>query len=85
MLSGDRYTEHCLSFVVKNFHCFTSLPLFPKKRLQLPAITSIHSIHMQKFAKNFHGYKAIHEKCKSFFTVKNKQYMVLWQYTVFQQ
>ena len=32
------------------FHIFTFIP---KKRLQLPAFTSFHSINVQKFAKTF--------------------------------
>ena len=46
----DLDTVYCLSFVMKNFCCFTSLPSFHKRCSWLPALTSFHSVHMQKFA-----------------------------------
>ena len=44
-------TIYCLLYVVKNFHCFMSLPSFPTNHFWLLAITSFHSIHVQTFAK----------------------------------
>ena len=51
-----------------------SLPLFPKKRSQLPPFTSFHSIHMQNSPKNFRSCEAIGKKTCEFFTTNNKQY-----------
>ena len=48
ILSLSVSTVQCLSFAVKNFCCFTSLPSFHEKTFM---VTSFYSIHMQKFAK----------------------------------
>ena len=48
---------------VSLFHIFI---LIPKKLLRLPTFTSFHSIHVQKFAKNFRGCEVIYEKCETF-------------------
>ena len=48
ILSLSVSTVQCLSFAVKNFCCFTSLPPFHEKTF---TVTSVYSIHMQKFAK----------------------------------
>ena len=70
---GSEYDDHdsagttyCLSFVVKNFHCFTCLLSFHEKHLQLPAFTIFYSTHVKNFAKNFHGCTAIRGKLETF-------------------
>ena len=60
-----------LLFMVEKFCCFTSLLL-----LQLPAFTTIHSIHMQKFAKKTFVVVKSSTKYVKLFTVNNKKYMV---------
>ena len=69
-------TVYCLIFDMKKFHCFTSLSWFLKKLLRLPTFTSFHSIHVQKFAKNFHVCEVIYEKCETFLpqTISNIRY-----------
>ena len=61
----------------ENFLLFhTSLPSFLKKRSQLPAFTSFHSIHMQKFAKKLLRLQSNPRKTRKFFTTNDKQYTV---------
>ena len=50
----------------------------PKKSSWLPAFTSFHSIHMQKFTKIFCGCEVIHKKRESFLPqmISNIQYQL---------
>ena len=70
-------TVYCLLFKMKKFRRCMSLPSFQEKRSWLPAYTSfhMHSIHVQKFAKSFHNFRAILKKREKF-TANNKQYTV---------
>ena len=66
------YTIYCLSFVVKNFHCFSSLPSFHEKCSLSQAYTSFHSIGLKTFTVVKPSTKTL-----MFFTSNNKQYTVL--------
>ena len=57
-----------LRFVISTF--------IPEKLQWLPAVISLHSIHVQKFAKNFLWLESNPQKMWNFFTVNNKQYTV---------
>ena len=64
------YTLYCLLSVVS---VVSRLYLhFQKKTLWLPAFTSLHSIHVQKFAVVNHSTKT----CKFIITMNNGQYIV---------
>ena len=65
----DHTTTHRKGYRILLFHI---LPSFHKKCSWLPAFTSFHTIHMQKFAKILSRLQSNPRKTQKFFTANNK-------------